>query len=263
MKNMEDSITSVHKAIRILREFSQNEPELGISQLSRRLGMAKSTVSRLVQILCDENMVVQNAETRKYHLSLAAFEIGSVVYHEMELCQIALPLLKKMLSGIQAAIQMVTYDKGGIVYLLKLPDHRDGKILNVMGKRVPAHCTASGKVMLAFQDEREKNRVLSSELKAYTRKTITCPDKLRDELRTIRQKGYAVSHDEFSQGMSSVAVPVFNDFDEIIAAICILRPTGQITDANIPFLLREMRMYSRLITEQLGMKQTRKLRYSP
>ncbi|MBP1155594.1 MULTISPECIES: IclR family transcriptional regulator [unclassified Paenibacillus] len=262
MKNMEDSITSVHKAIRILREFSQNEPELGISQLSRRLGMAKSTVSRLVQILCDENMVVQNEETRKYHLSLTAFEIGSVVYHEMELCQIALPLLKKMLPNVQSAIQMVTYDKGGIVYLLKLPDHRDGKILNVMGKRVPSHCTASGKVMLAFQNELEIKHVLSKELKSFTRKTITCPDKLRGELQTIRQKGYAVSHEEFNPGMSSLAIPVFNDYDAIIAAICILRPTGQITNANIPPILREMKMYSRLITEQLGMERTKKIRYS-
>ncbi|GAB7055116.1 MULTISPECIES: IclR family transcriptional regulator [unclassified Paenibacillus] len=261
LKNREDSMTSVHKAIRILREFSQNEPELGISQLSRRLGIAKSTVSRLIQILCEENMVVQNTETRKYHLSLTAFEIGSVVYNEMELCQIAFPLLKKMLSAVQAAIQMVTYDKGGIVYLLKLPEHRDGKILNVMGKRVPAHSTASGKVMLAFQDETEISRVLSTHLKAFTNKTITCPDKLREELQRIRKKGYAVSHDEFSQGMSSVAVPVFDDYDSIIASICILRPTGQITNANIQPLLKEMRMYSRLITEQLGVEQTKKLRY--
>lgn len=260
MKNMGDSMTSVHKAIRILREFSQNEPELGISQLSRRLGIAKSTVSRLIHILCAENMVVQNPETRKYHLSLTAFEIGSVVYNEMELCQIAFPMLKKMLSTVQAAIQMVTYDNGGIIYLVKLPEHRDGKILNVMGKRVPAHCTASGKVMLAFQDEHEINRVMSHNLKAFTHKTITCPDKLRLELQTIRKRGYAVSHDEFNQGMSSVAVPVFNDYDAIIASICILRPTGQITDANIPPLLKEMKMYSRLITEQLGVGQTKKLR---
>jgi DNA-binding IclR family transcriptional regulator len=262
MVKEKDSLSSVHKAMRILREFSQDEPELGITELSNRLSMAKSTVSRLIQILCEENMMQKNEQTRKYHLSLTAFEIGSVVYHEMELCQMAIPLLKKMLAAVQGAIQMVTYDKGGIVYLIKLPEDKDTKILNTMGKRVPAHCTASGKMMLAHQDEAEINRVLQSDLKAYTRKTITSPDKLKAELKKIKEAGYAVSHEEFAEGMSSVAIPVYDDMSRVLAAICVTKPTSHLSSAQIQHLLKEMKMYSRLITEQLGKMNVRKRRKS-
>jgi IclR family KDG regulon transcriptional repressor len=261
MVEEQESVSSVRKAMRILREFSQDEPELGITQLSSRLGMPKSTVCRLIQILCEENMVQKNKQTRKYHLSLAAFEIGSVVYHEMELCQIALPLLKKMLPAVQGAIQMVAYDKGGVVYLFKLPEDRDTKILNTMGKRVPAHCTASGKMMLAHQDEAEIARVLQTELKAYTRETIIDPEQLRTELIKIKESGFAVSHGEFNGDMSSVAIPVYDDMSYALAAICVIRPSVYLSSAQVQLLVKEMKIYSRLINEQLGMMKMKKRRH--
>jgi IclR family KDG regulon transcriptional repressor len=258
MVKEQESLTSVHKAMRILREFSQDEPELGITALSNRLGMAKSTVSRLIQILCEENMVQKNDQTRKYHLSLTAFEIGSIVYHEMELCQTALPLLKRMLAAVQGAIQMVTYDKGGIVYLIKLPEDKDTKILNTMGKRVPAHCTASGKMMLAHQDDAEIARVLQSDLKAYTPNTITAAEPLIAELNKIKESGFALSNEEFTAGMNSVAIPVYDDMSRVMAAICVTKPRQDFSSAYIQRTIKEMKMYSRLITEQLGTINRRK-----
>lgn len=260
MLKEQESLSSVHKAMRILREFSQEHPELGITELSTRLGIAKSTVSRLIQILCEENMVQKNEETRKYHLSLTAFEIGSIVYHDMELCQIALPLLNKMLSVVSGTIQMVAYDKGGVVYLIKLPEDKDFKILNTMGKRVPAHCTASGKMMLAHQHDAEIKRVLQSDLKMYTPHTITSEALLSTELKKIKRLGFAVSHEEYTVGMSSVAIPVYDDMSRILAAICITKPTKHFSSAHIQHMLKEMKMYSRLITEQLGTIHLKKRR---
>lgn len=258
-----EGLSSVHKAIRILRQFSLDEPELGISDLAKRLGYPKSTVARLVQILCAENMLQQNEESRKYHLSLTAFEIGSIVYHEMELCQIALPLLKQMLPSVQGAIQMMAYDQGGVVCLLKLPEDREEKILHVMGKRTPAHCTASGKVMLAFKDEEEISMIWERELRAYTPKTITEHDKLRKELQQIKQRGYAVSFEEFNLGMYSVAVPVFNDYGHAVAAISVIVPYP-LSNNRIQFFLSELQKYSRIITEQLGLyKPIRRKRNTP
>ncbi len=248
-----NQLTSVHKAIRILRAFTQEEPELGISELSKRFGFAKSTVSRLIQILCEENLVRQNKETRKYHLSLGAFEIGSVVYHEIEVARVALPLLKQMLDKVRGVIQMVTYDKGEIVYLIRLPEDRDSKIINTMGKRIPSHCTAAGKVLLAYQDEEEIARFLQNELKPFTENTIISKEAFWDEMINIRRRGFATSHGEFRKGVSAVAVPIYDEFDKVVGALNVTRPTELFSSGQIERVKTEMSMYSRLISESLGM----------
>ncbi len=248
-----EQLSSVHKAIRILRAFTQDEPELGISELSRRFGFAKSTVSRLIQILCEENLVQRNEETKKYHLSLGAFEMGSVVYHEIEIAQVALPLLKQMLEKVRGVIQMVTYDKGEIVYLIRLPEDKDSKVINSMGRRVPSHCTAAGKVLLAYQEEEEIARFFQSDLKKYTEHTIVAKEALWDELMKIRQRGFSISHGEYRKGVSSVSVPIYNEFDKVVGALSVTRPTELYTSGQIEFVKTEMEMYSRLISESLDM----------
>jgi IclR family KDG regulon transcriptional repressor len=248
----DSQLTSVHKAIRVLRLFSQDEPELGISEISRKLGIAKSTISRLVQILCEEDILERNGETRKYRLSLAAFEIGSVVYHEMEVAQIALPLLKSMVDKVNGVIQLSTYDNGGIVYLLKIPEQKDSKIINTMGRRVPSHCTASGKLLLAHQDEEEIARYITQPLKAYTNKTICSSEELWNELILIRKRGYSISHGEYREMISSVAMPIFNDDDDVIASLSVTKPTHLMQSLQIKQIVEQMRVFSRLISEQMG-----------
>ncbi|GAB7389140.1 IclR family transcriptional regulator [Bacillaceae bacterium] len=247
------SLSSVRNAIRILREFSQDEPELGITELSLRLDISKSSVHRLLKTLSEENLVKKNKKTRKYHLWLAAFEIGSVVYNGLEVCQTALPLLKKMTQTVPGVIQLVIYDHGEIVYLLKLPEDKETRIFNSMGKRVSAHCTASGKVLLAHQSEKEIARVLRGGLKACTCKTITSAEQLKRELKKIREQGFGTSREEFKLGICSLAVPVFNDRKQVVAAISATGPCPLFSPMKIPFYLKEMKTYSRLITEQLEM----------
>lgn len=154
-------LASVQNAIRIMREFSFNEPELGITELSDRLGLSKSAVYRILQTLCAEGVLQQNLKTRKYYLGITAFEIGCVVYNDIEVCKVAFPLLNKLINSVRGVIQLVMYDRGSIVYLLKLPEDRETQVFNRMGKRVPAYTTASGKVLLAFQHEKERKRVCS------------------------------------------------------------------------------------------------------
>ncbi|KIL35474.1 hypothetical protein SD71_13195 [Cohnella kolymensis] len=249
-----EMLSSIHNAFKILREFSQDDPELGVIELSRRTGLSKSSVSRIVQTLCKEHVLQKNIDTRKYRLWLTAFELGSVVYHELEVCRVGLPVLKKMMESTPGVIQLVVYDRGSIVFLLKLPEDDEAQIFNSMGVRVPCHCTASGKILLAFQDELEINRVLKEKMKSYTKKTITTGEQLSIELQKIKQTGYALSREEFKIGVSSVAVPVYDDLNRVIAAINVTRPTQLLSSAEIDNVLKEMKYCSRLITERVGIK---------
>ena len=246
-------LTSVHKAIHILRLFSQYKPDLGITEISEKLGFPKSTVSRLMSILCEENLVQKNENTKKYQLSLTALEIGSVVYHQLEVTQVALPYMDKISDKVKGVVQLVKYDQGEIVYLLRFPEHKDELIINSIGNRVPSHCTAAGKMLLAMQSEEEISSYLERDLVAYTDKTITSPEKLWNNLIEIRKKGYAISHEEFKNGVSAVALPIYDNSDQVIAAISVTKPTRFLrSTSQIEYILKEMRVYSRLISEKLG-----------
>jgi IclR family transcriptional regulator, KDG regulon repressor len=249
-------LASVQNAIRIMREFSFEEPVLGITELSDRLGLSKSAVYRILQTLCAEGVLQQNLKTRKYFLGITAFEIGCVVYHDIEICNVASPLLNKLLNSVRGVLQLVMYDQGSIVYLLKLPEDRETQIFNRMGKRVPAYATASGKVLLAFQHEKEKTRVCSEKLQSFTSNTITDQNVLKEELAMIQEKGYAQSKEEFRLGMYSVAVPIFDEITKhIIAAISITGPKNWFSHSEIQANIKKMKVYSRLISEQLSHRE--------
>lgn len=251
MAKQMETLSSVHNAMRILKEFTLQQPELGISELSGRLGLAKSTVFRLIRTLTENNLVQQNPRNQKYHLGIAAFELGFTVYHEMELRSVAMPLLDKLMRSIRRTVHLGVYNNGGVVYLIKrMPEGNMGTISKI-GKRVPSHCTASGKVLLAYLAEEELQRLCSNGLKAYTEKTITDEGLLKEQLLQVKQKGYAVCHEELKPGICSAAVPVFNDDNEVIAAVSVTGTPSQFMAAEVQSYVQEMRMYSRLINERM------------
>ncbi|PWT96226.1 MAG: hypothetical protein C5B52_16240 [Bacteroidetes bacterium] len=253
MEEKIEVLSSVHNAIRILQTFSRSEMELGISELSVRLGLAKSTVSRLMKTLNQVNLVEKNPETQKYRLGISAFELGFVVYHTMELRQVSYPILEKLAKSIRRVVRLGVYDKGGVVYLSKhMPGEDDGTI-SMIGDRSPVHCTAIGKILLANQTEKEIERVVTDQLKRYTNKTIIAPQELKKEIFEIRKKGYAVTMEELRSGFSSVAVPVKNDMGKVVGAISITGLQSHLYASQIDQYVSQLRTCSRLITERMGM----------
>ncbi|GAB7389180.1 IclR family transcriptional regulator [Bacillaceae bacterium] len=254
MAKQQETLSSVHNAMRILKQFSNEKPELGISELSMRLGLAKSTVFRLIRTLTEAGLVEQDKYSHKYRLGLTAFELGFLVYHKLEIRAVALPLLEKLMKSVRQVVRLGVYDKGGVIYLCKRAPENEVTISKI-GNRVPAYCTAVGKVLLAHQSEEEIERVLGEKLKAYTSRTITDPETLRAQLKEIKQTGYAITNEELRKGICSVAVPVYNDLDEVIAAISITGSKSHFYPLQIQNYIQEMRMYSRLITERLGVNK--------
>jgi DNA-binding IclR family transcriptional regulator len=162
------------------------------------------------------------------------------------------------MQAVRSEIQMNVYDKGGIVCLIKLPDDRDTRILTSMGMRVPCHCNAAGKVLLAYQKEEEISRVLQGELKRYTPKTITSAEKLRAEIEKIRKMGYAVSDEEYREELFTIAAPVFDSGNHVVAAVSVTRPKQLVTSSEVEFIVRELKTCSRLISEKLEIQAARR-----
>ncbi|MED4602823.1 IclR family transcriptional regulator [Paenibacillus validus] len=245
-------LSSVYNAIRILREFTLEDEELGITELSQRLGLAKSTIFRLVNTLYGNNLVEKNMHTHKYHLGIGAFELGFAAYHRNELRLIAYPLLNKLMSTVREAVHLAVYDHGEIVFLSKMvPDYHQGTVSKI-GKRIPSYCSASGKVLLANQSEQEIDRVIQQGLYRHTPKTITDGQTLTEHLRDVLKNGYAIGLSEYNESVCSIAVPVYNDTGQVIAAISLAMIKSYLYPAQIQNYVKELKTYSRLITERLS-----------
>lgn len=252
MGNKQVTLSTVRNTIRLLQEFSKGEPELGITELSRRLGLTKSAVYRIVKTLEEEKVVYKNAKTNKYQLGLKMFEIGSVIFNEMEISQVAIPMIEKVKSKLAGDIHLATYDQGDIIYLLRLGQKK--KTWLKIGRRIRSHTNAAGKLLLAFQEDEEIQRVISTNLEKYTHKTITCPATLLKELKKIRTKGYATSAEEFVENVYSIAVPIYNDSGTVIAAISLTRETP-FPEYQTKEIVRELQLCSKLITENMGVNR--------
>ncbi|MCL6598149.1 MAG: IclR family transcriptional regulator [Alicyclobacillus macrosporangiidus] len=251
MAKKQQHLSSVHNAIRILHEFSDDTPELGISELSARLGLAKSTVFRLIRTLCEAHLIEQDSATHKYRLGLGTFVIGSIAYRKLELRAKAFPLLVDLMNSVRRVVRLGIYDQGGVVYLCKLPEDKETARFSSIGKRVACHSTAIGKLLLAYQHEKEIRRVLQKPLAAYTPRTIVDPERVLAQLSEIRKNGYALTQEEATPGICSVAVPVFNDEGNVIAAISVTGSRSEFLPAQVQTYVRQMRTCSRLITERL------------
>ncbi|MFB5191325.1 IclR family transcriptional regulator [Alicyclobacillus fastidiosus] len=256
-------LSSVRNAVRLLRQFSHASPELGIKELSERLQLHKSAVFRLVRTLVEENVIQQNPKNKKYSLSVGAFEIGTVFYHEIDICTVAFPVLGVLADKLGEVIQLAIYDMGDVVYLLKFPEDTDTLFFNGMGRRVACHCTAVGKLLLAFQDQSEIDRYTSLPMKQYTQKTVTDPTRLKEELDKIRQQEYAESYEQYRPCRFALSVPIFSDLTErVTAAISITCPTDHYSPRTTNHLIQEMKKCSKLITGHLDTIRWKKRRFA-
>lgn len=252
MSKGKESLSSVTNALKLLNEFSIEERELGISELSIRLGLAKSTVFRLMKSLREAKLVEKNEETKKYFLGIGAFELGFKVYHSLEIRKIALPYMEQLMERTRKVVRLAMYDKGGVVYLANRKPNDDELTMSDIGNRAPSYCTAVGRILLAHQSSQEINRVLSGNLEAYTDNTKTDPEEIKTELQKVIKSGYAITHGEMRQNVGSLAVPIYNDFGKVVGSLSLTGPQSYFNSFAMTNYLKELQTYSRLISENLG-----------
>ena len=211
-------IQSVRRAIAILREFSVDEPELGVTELSERLGLHKSTVHRLLTSLLRGGLVRRVPTSRKYRLGIGLTELGYTAIHNQALLQVAHPYVHYLADalGESASLAVRDGDETLIVLQARSPDLR-ASVRWVA--RAPLYCTSTGRIFLAHMPEKELSRFLEKELAPRTPMTITDPVELRAELERVREEGFATSFEEYEEGTNSVAVPIRRPDGTVIAAL--------------------------------------------
>jgi IclR family acetate operon transcriptional repressor len=218
-------VQSIDRAVRLLKAFTVDEPEIGVGELSRRVDLPKSTVYRLLSSLEENGLIRQNPETGRYGLGVELISLSNRVLAYADLQRAARPHLRALADTLQETVNLSILD-GDQVFNLEQFVAGDRLVMRVgwVGRRMPAHAVSSGRAILAFLPENEINQILDQELQAYTPHTLTDPDKIREELSRIRIHHYSAIFEELEIGLHAVSAPIHNHRDRVIASVSVSGP---------------------------------------
>ncbi|HXP21768.1 MAG TPA: IclR family transcriptional regulator [Streptosporangiaceae bacterium] len=246
-------LTSVANAARLLREFGRGEPQLGVSELSRRLGIAKSSAHRIVHTLAREGLLERVEETGAYRLSVTMQILGASAQATSGLHSAATAALDQLRALTSQTVHMSVLDGLEVVYVERRESPGAVRMFGRIGNRGPAHSTASGKVLLAYLPPAELDRRLAGvRLARRTPYTITSPEQLRAELRRIRARGWAENVNEAQLGFASVAAPIRNPAGEVVAALSVAGPVQRFDGDNLRRFARPVTECAAQISRRLG-----------
>ncbi|HHV58124.1 MAG TPA: IclR family transcriptional regulator [Firmicutes bacterium] len=248
----ENLVQSVNRALAILEALQAAGEGLGVTEIGTRVGLHKSTVYRLLATLARHGYVEQDPATERYSLGLKLVELGTAVLERLELRDLARPYLKRLMEASQEVAHLVVLQDGEVVYIDKVECPGPVKMYSQLGRRAPAHATAVGKVLLAFLPKAQVDAILARGLPRLTPHTITDPERLRRELRLIRERGYALDNEENELGIRCVAGPIFNHTGQVVAAFSISGLALRLLPAKLEELGGLVRETSREISARLG-----------
>jgi len=223
-------IQSVSRAIAILRCFSDGK-ERRLTEVSKMVGLHKSTTAGIVNTLKMEGFIEQDAHTDKLRLGLGVFTLAVNARHDLSiLCE---PHLNRLLelTGETVNLAVLDHDRTESVYIAKKESQKSVRISTSIGKRLPLHCTAIGKSILAGMDRQRSIELIDRlELISFTERTITDKASLLAELDTITDRGYAFDDEEFETGVVCIAVSLRDRFSEPVGAISVSGPVMRLDD---------------------------------
>jgi IclR family KDG regulon transcriptional repressor len=231
--------TSIERAFAILEFLDGSRRGWNISELSRKLRIPKSTTHVIVLTLQRLGYLTLDARTREYSLGLKVYGLGRGLMKSFSLPERALRPMQRLVQVTRCTSQLAVMADDQAMYIQKVEGPGIIQFDSYVGKRTNLHCTAVGKVLLAYASEQKQEHILARKSFAhYTNRTITSPNLLRKELAKVRQRGYAVDDEEEELEVRCVAAPVYNQSGECMAALTIAGTIGQIREENIDELAR-------------------------
>jgi DNA-binding IclR family transcriptional regulator len=229
-------LSSVTTAVRLLKLFSVQDHELGISELAKRLRVAKSTVHRLASALLDEGLLEQNPENNRYRLGVALFGLGTLVRRRMEVVGEAKTFLTDLRAQTGENVRLAILNGTNVVYVNDFEGPHPVRLRSSIGLSKPAYCTAEGIVLLTGQPREVIDDVLAGDLAALTPRTAADPGSIRARIEEARRLGYAVDDEESEIGMTCVAAPVHSGDGRVVAGIGVAGPRTRLRKRMIPAL---------------------------
>jgi IclR family transcriptional regulator, pca regulon regulatory protein len=223
---------SLERGLAILGCFTPERPVLGIADIADDLGMSRSTTHRYVITLVALGYLEQGA-SRKYRLGLRVTDLGMAALNSTGLREHAHPYLEELRQRSTYTTSLGVLDGSDVLYVDRVRSFRRGQSADPnlhTGSRLPAYCTAAGKLLLANLPEPEQKDLLASmKLARRAPNTITSKKALREELEQIQSAGFAVNDQESVRELHAIAAPIRNEAREVVAAVNLAAPAAVIS----------------------------------
>jgi IclR family transcriptional regulator, KDG regulon repressor len=246
-------VKSLDRALQIFDVLSSRRGGFGVTEISKEIGLNKTSVYRMLSTFVRHGYVEQDAETEKYKLGYKILELSSALLEFIDLRTEAKPILKELESFTNEVIHLVVYDRGEVVYIEKLEGNETLRMHSKVGTRAPMHCTGVGKVIMAYLPSSEVSKILDQqELAQHTIHTIVDKVLLRDQLLEIRGNGFAFDLEENEMGITCIAAPIFDHTGKVIAAASISGPTIRMTTERLGELQGHITDICKRISVRLG-----------
>ncbi|MBV8502357.1 MAG: DNA-binding transcriptional regulator KdgR [Paucibacter sp.] len=247
-----ESVAAVLKVFAILQALSEQR-DTGISELSVRLAMPKATVYRFLQTMKTLGFVRQEVDSERYGLSMKAFELGAKALQYPELVDLAKHHMQLVADATGETVHLGTLIDSEIIYVHKVDSRHMLGMYSRVGRRAPLHCTAIGKVLMAWEFPERRDRILQGAVfERFRDKTITDRAGYLAELERVRAQGFGEDREEFDDHVRCLGVPIFDRLGMPIAGMSVSFPTFRYDHAKAPQVVALLKDASRDISARLG-----------
>jgi len=242
-----DANSVLGKVRRILEAFGPEDEHLSLTEITRRSGVAKASVHRLAQSMVAWGLLERRGSD--YWLGMRLFELGQRVPRQRILRDAARPYMEDLFRATGEVVHLAVIDGIEILYLEKISGHGQVTKPSRVAGRMPLHCTATGKILLAHSPRRLVEEVLARPMERRTPYTVVAPGLLLQELARARELGYAVEREQTRAGFISVAIPLIGGAGSVLGALSITAPTFR---ADVPRYVDLLKMVGGRISRSLS-----------
>lgn len=246
-------MSSTEKALKIMMAFTPHNHPMGTLELSHKLGIHKSTVSRLLNLLADNGFLQKNSETKKYILGRAAAEIGNAVHRSLknEIVTIARPYLNELCEAVNESVALEVVSGTDVVLAYHSEGRRHIRFSFQLGERVPLHVAAGAKTILAHSPPEFVDLCLQGKLNRYTDNTIVSKSRFRNVLTEVRHTGLAYDYGERYEDTRAIAAPILNHDGIAVAAVVIAGPAFRLTPEFLKDVVASLKQTAADIAQRL------------
>ncbi len=245
-------VRAVDHALQLLSCYTEKE-EMGVTELSKKLGLHKNNVFRILATLEFRGYIEQNKKTEGYRLGPKIFELGLIFKYQMGLIKHAKPIMEEIVKRHNETVYLGVLRDIYAIYIDNVETTHTVRVVSRVGSQIPAYASAIGKVQLAYLPMDELERLLRDrKLKAYTEKTITDKNLLMEELKKVAEEGYALDNEEFEDDVKCVAAPIRDYTRWVVAGLSISAPAFRMSEEAMPELIETVKWGALQISKSLG-----------
>ncbi len=253
---VKDGVKSAQRALSVLELLVSSETPLTFGEIGARLDYPRSSLFGLLNTLLDRHWIELDEQTRKYRLGVRTFEAGNAYLRSIDLVEIARPRMERIRDVLDEIVQFSILDGRFNVYLCKVEGGQNLRLASEVGRRLQAHATALGKMLLAGLSDVQFDRLdWPIELQRFTPNTIATPAALKMELALARERGYTIDNEEHTIGVRCFAKPILNHSGQTIAALSVSFPTVRFTEDRGQQALALLQEAVSAISRDLGYRE--------